>query len=305
MTAALLALAALTLQEPAKPAPAPAAPAALAAKLDALAATHKGKIAVGVKHLATGEAYFHKPDEVMPTASLIKLPVMVETFRQIDEGKFKYDHKLTLTKDDCVPGAGVLTDSFTPGATFTLLDAVRLMITVSDNTATNMVLDTITLPATNVTMAKLGFPETRVNAKVFKGSVSSIDPARTKKYGLGSTTAREMTGLIELVATKKVVSPAACDEMLGILKKNHDNEMLVRGLPSGAAFAHKTGAVNASRNDAGVLYFQGKPAVVVCVLTDENADQRWLVDNAAQVLLGQIGRAVHDHYAPPAAPKKK
>ena len=240
----------------------------------------------------------------MPTASLIKLAVMVETFRLFETRKFNFDHKLTLTKEDTVPGAGVLTDSFSPGATFTLLDAVRLMITVSDNTATNMVLDTITIPATNATMANLGFPETRINAKVFKGSTTSVDPARTKKYGLGSTTAREMTGLLELIATRKAVSPTACDEMLGILKKNHDNEMLVRGLPTGTAFAHKTGAVSNARTDAGVIYLKGKPAVVICVLTDENADQRWLVDNDAQVVIGKIGRAVYDHFAPAEPPKK-
>ena len=292
MTAAWIALAALLMQEPAKP-------SVLGAKLEAIAATHKGKIAVGVKNIATGEEFFLKGDDVMPTASLIKLAVMVEAFRLFEARKFNFDHKLTLTKEDTVPGAGVLTDSFSPGATFTLLDAVRLMITVSDNTATNMVLDAVTIPATNATMAKLGFPETRINAKVFKGSTTSVDPARTKKYGLGSTTAREMTGLLELIATRKAVSPTASDEMLGILKKNHDNEMLVRGLPAGATFAHKTGAVSNARTDAGVLYLKGKPAVVICVLTNENADQRWLVDNDAQLVISKVGRAVYDHFAVP------
>ena len=294
MTAALFAIAALVAVEPAKP-------SALAAKIEAIAVTHKGKIAVGVKDLASGEEFFLRGDDVMPTASLIKVAVMVETFRLFEERKFNFDHKLTLTKDDTVPGAGVLTDNFSPGATFSLLDAVRLMITVSDNTATNMVLDTVTIPATNATMTKLGFPETRVNAKVFKGGTTSVDPARTKKYGLGSTTAREMTGLLELIATKKAVSVTASDEMLGILKKNHDNEMLVRGLPTGTTFAHKTGAVSNARTDAGVLYLKGKPAVVICVLTDENADQRWLIDNDAQLVISKIGRAAYDHFAPPPA----
>ncbi len=286
-------------KEPAKPSP-------LAARLEAVVATHRGKIAIAVKSLDTGEAFYLHADDVMPTASLIKLPVMVEVFRQAEAGKVKLDQKLTLTKEDCVPGAGVLTDSFTPGATFTLLDAVRLMITVSDNTATNMVLGVIGLPATNETMAKLGFPETRVNAQVYKGSTTSIDKDRTKKYGLGSTTAREMAGLVELIATKKVVTPKACDEMLAILRKNHDTELIVRGLPPGVAFAHKTGAVTSARTDAGVLYFKGKPSVVICVLTDDNADKRWLVDNEAQVVFGKVGAAVAAHFAPSkATPKKK
>ncbi|MGL6076401.1 MAG: serine hydrolase [Fimbriiglobus sp.] len=278
--------------------PAFASAQTLEEKLKPIIASHKGKIAIAVKHLGTGETYYHQADEVMPTASLIKLPIMVETFRLVDAGKHKFDQKLTLTKEDQVPGAGVLTDSFSPGATFTLLDAVRLMITVSDNTATNMVLDTITIPATNETMVKLGFPNTKINAKVYKGSVTSVDPERTKKYGLGSTTAKEMVGLLELIGTKKVVNEKACDEMLGILKKNQDSELIVRNLPPGAVFAHKTGAVTAARTDAGLLYVAGKPMIAICILTNENEDKRWVIDNEAQLVLSKLGRAIHDHFVP-------
>ena len=109
----------------------------LEARITPIATAHKGKVAVAIKHLLTGEEFYLNADEPMPTASLIKLAVMVETFWQVEEGKHTFDLKLTLKKDDQVPGAGVLTDSFTPGATFALLDALRLMVTVSDNTATN------------------------------------------------------------------------------------------------------------------------------------------------------------------------
>jgi beta-lactamase class A len=273
-------------------------------KLQPIVAKHKGKIAIAVKHLETGETYYLHENDVMPTASLIKLPIMVETFRLVEEGKHTFDHKITLKKEDMVPGAGVLTDSFSPGATFTLIDAVRLMITVSDNTATNLVLDTITIPATNVTMKKLGFPETRINSKVYRGGVSTVDPERSKKYGLGSTTAKEMIGLLELIGTKKVVSEKACDEMLSILKKNQDSELIVRNLPPGAVFAHKTGAVSAARTEAGLLYVKNKPTIAICILTNENADQRWLIDNESQLILSQLGRAIYDHFIP-ATPAKK
>src|SRR5262245_41949951 len=93
-----------------------------------LARAHKGKVAVAVKHLTTGEEFYLNADEVMPTASLIKLPVMVETYRQADEGKVKLDTSVTLKKDDKVPGSGILTGHFSDGATFPLRDAVRLMI---------------------------------------------------------------------------------------------------------------------------------------------------------------------------------
>src|SRR6516162_5253330 len=107
----------------------------LEARLAPLAKAHKGKVAIAVKHLGTGESYYLNADEPMTTASLIKVAVMIETYWQVQDGKVKLDAMLTLKKDDMVPGSGVLTDNFSPGATFCLRDAVRLMIAVSDNTA--------------------------------------------------------------------------------------------------------------------------------------------------------------------------
>ena len=259
-----------------------------------------------MRYLPTGTVYGHNADAVMPTASLIKLSILTDLYAQAAEGKLKLDDKITLKKDDCVPGSGVITDNISPGAVLTVLDCARLMITVSDNTATNLVLGKTTIAAPCARMKALGFPETRINAQVFKGSKTSIDPERTKKYGLGSTTARETTGLLAKLARGTAVNPKADKEILAILRKNQDNASLARDLPGGVTLAHKTGAVNASRTDAGLMSFRGKPVVAICVLTDNNADRRWVNGNAAQVVIGKIGRAVYDHYAPlyPALPKK-
>jgi beta-lactamase class A len=266
----------------------------LEARIAPLAKAHKGTVAVAVKNLKTGEEFYLCPDEVMPTASLIKLPIMVEAYWQTAEGKVKLDTILSLKKEDKVQGSGVLTNHFSDGATFPLKDAVRLMIVFSDNTATNMVLDQIGLPSTNARMAKLGLAETRINAKVFRAD-TRIDQERGKKYGLGSTTAREMVQLLELIESGKVVSPTACKEMLGHLRACDDKEKMTRFLPAGTRVAHKTGSVNASKTDAGIIYTKGGP-VAVCVLTDRNEDQRWMADNAAQVLIGKIAREVFDHF---------
>lgn len=291
MNAALLALALL-----------PAAdPSGLEAKIKPLADAHQGKIAVAVKHLGTGEEFYLNADEAMTTASLIKLAVMVETFWQAEEGKVKLDGMIMLRKADQVPGSGVLTDSFSPGSTLALRDAVRLMITVSDNTATNLVLDEIGIASTAKRMATLGLPETRINAKVYRASTTSVDKARTDKYGLGSTTARETVKLLELIHAGKAASPKACEEMLGILRKNQDNEKLTRKLPTGTTVAHKSGSVNAAKTDAGIVTLPAKKgekpqAFAICVLTADNKDQRWVVDNAAQVVIGDIARAAYDHF---------
>ena len=275
-------------------APAPAAD--LESRIAPLVKEHKGKVAVAVKHLKSGESFYLSADDAMPTASLIKLPVMVETYWQAKEEKVKLDTKLTLKKDDKVPGSGILTHHFSDGATFPLRDAMRLMIVFSDNTATNLVLDKIGIPSTNTRMAELVLKCTKINGKVFKGSTTSIDPEGTKKFGLGSTNAREMVQLLELIDGGKVVTPDACKEMLGHLKACDDKEKMTRFLPAGTVVAHKTGSVNASKTDAGIIYLKSGP-VALCVLTDRNDDTRWVPDNAAQVLIAKIAKEVHDHFA--------
>jgi beta-lactamase class A len=274
---------------------APTSAADLEDRIAPLVKEHKGKVAIAVKHLKTGDSFYLNADTAMPTASLIKLPVMVEAYWQVKDEKVKLDTKLTLTKDDKVPGSGILTNHFSDGATFPLKDAVRLMIVYSDNTATNMVLDQIGIPSTNERMAKLGFKNTKINAKVFKGSTTSIDPEGTKKYGLGSTTAKEMVQLLELIDAGKVASPEACKEMIGHLKACDDKEKMTRFLPANTVVAHKTGSVNAAKTDAGIIYLKSGP-VAVCVMTDENDDKRWVPDNAAQVLIGKIAKEVYDKF---------
>lgn len=275
---------------------APAPAAELTDRLAPLIKAHKGRVAVAVKHLKTGVEFYHDADAIMPTASLIKFPIMVEAYFQAGEKKLAFDTVLTLKKEHRVPGSGVLSHHFSDGATFPLRDAVRLMIAVSDNTATNLVLERTGIREVNARMAKLGLAETRVNAQVFRGSTTSVDPDRTKRYGFGSTTAREMVRLLALLQADELVSPEVCREMLAHLRACDDTEMFKRFLP-GVVLAHKTGAVSDARTEAGIMTTPSGP-VALCVLTTENEDRRWVVDNAAQVLLGNAAKAVYDHFAP-------
>jgi beta-lactamase class A len=270
-------------------------PSSLEARLAPLAKAHKGKVAIAVKHLGTGETFFLNADEPMPTASLIKLPVMVEVYQQVADGKIKLTDPVTLKKEDKVPGSGILTDHFSEGATFPLLDAVRLMIVYSDNTATNLVLDKIGIAATAHRMEAWGFPNTKINAKSFKGSTTSVFPERTKRFGLGSTTAREMVELLDRLHQGKLVSPEACKAMLGHLKKCDDKDKFPRFLPAKVEVAHKTGSVNAARTDAGILYWPQGP-VAVCVLTDENEDKSWRPDNAGNLLCARVAQEIYEYY---------
>jgi beta-lactamase class A len=264
-------------------------------RLARLAKAHQGKVAIAVKKLDSGETVYLNADEVLPTASLIKFPVMLEVYMQVHEGKVKLEDMVTLKNTDKVPGSGILTYHFSEGATFPLRDAVRLMMVYSDNTATNLILDKIGIASTGRRMKSWGFPHTRINAKVFRASTTSIDPEASKKYGLGSATAREMVGLLEKLYRSDLATPEACKEMIGHMKKCEDATKLKRFLPEKIEVAHKTGTVNDVKTDAGILYLPTGP-VAVCVLTAHNTDQSYKPDNAANILMGKIGKEVHDYF---------
>ncbi len=194
----------------------------------------------------------------------------------------------------------MLTSHFSDGATFPLRDAVRLMIAFSDNTATNLVIDKIGLPATAARMEALGLPNTKLHSKSFKRE-TSVFPERSEKFGLGSTTAGEMVRLLEQLHAEKVVSPEASKAMLAHLKQCDDKDKFPRFLPAGTVIAHKTGSVNEARTDAGIIFSPSGP-IVLCALTPKNADKSWTTDNAGNRLCATVAREVFNHFNP--APTK-
>lgn len=267
--------------------------ATLEERLSPLIRAHKGKVGVAVKHLTTGETFTYHADDPMPTASLIKVAVMVETYRQAAEKKVDLEQQSTLREEDRVPGSGILTQ-LSPGLSLSLRDSVRLMISLSDNTATNLVLDRIGLRSTAETMERLGYPHTKIHAKVFRRD-TSVFPERSKQFGLGSTTAAEMVRLFEAIERKQVVSPEACAAMLEHLRACREPSKFPRFLPAGVRVAFKGGSVDAARTAAGLLYTAGGP-IALCVLTNENEDQRWVDDNAGDRLCAEIAREVVLHF---------
>jgi beta-lactamase class A len=267
----------------------------LEARLKPLLDSHKGKSAVAVKHLATGESFQLRSDVPMPTASLIKFPVMIEAYRQAAEKKVDFDALIVLKKEDKVPGAGVLTPHFSPGMQLPLRDAVHLMIVFSDNTATNLVLDQIGIDATAKTMEAMGFPHTKIHSKVYKRETSKF-PKRSKEFGLGSTTADDMVALFEKLHNGELVSKEASAAMTKSLLQCDDKQKFPRFLPLGTKVAFKTGSVDAARTCAGIIHTKSGP-VALCVLTAENEDKRWVADNAGDLLCAKAAKAVWDHFA--------
>jgi beta-lactamase class A len=275
----------------------------LESRLSPLIQAHKGKVAVAVKNLETGESFAYHADVPMVTASLIKFPIMIEAYRQAAEKKVDLDKPITLKKADKVPGSGILTAHFSEGATFPLRDAVHLMIVYSDNTATNLVLDEIGIRSTAETMEKLGYLNTKAHSKVFRRD-TSVFPERSKQFGIGSTTASEMVRLCEALYRKELVNPEASAAMLKHMEACDDKDKFPRFLPPGTKVAFKTGSLDAAKTAAGIITTPGGP-VAVCVLTDENEDKRWVTDNAGNRLCADVARAVFDHFQAKGEPNPK
>jgi serine-type D-Ala-D-Ala carboxypeptidase (penicillin-binding protein 5/6) len=274
----------------------PAHAQSLSERIEPLIAKHQGTVCVAIKHLATGETFFHRPQEVVPTASLIKFPVMIEYYRQVDAGKLSGERMVTLTQEDKVPGSGILTDHFANSSVLPLETINHLMIAFSDNTATNLVLDQIGIANVARTMQQLGLPETQIHSKVFRRD-TSIAQDRSQKYGLGSTTAADMLSLLEQLHARKLVSPEASERMLAHLLSCDDKTKLLRFLPKEIKGYHKTGAVNESRTDAGLLDTPSGWIAMVC-LTSENQDKSWGDSNAAEILCGRIAQETYEHFHP-------
>jgi beta-lactamase class A len=268
--------------------------------------TFQGVLGVAAVHLDTGETVAVRADTRFPTASLIKTAVMVEVFQQIADGRVRPEQTLPLTDGIKVGGSGVLQHMKAPSV-HPVSDLLYLMIALSDNTATNMLVGLVSTKAVDDRMVALGLPQTRLYRPTFRGGHPDVFPEEEKEYGLGSSTPRESARLLELIARGKVVSPAASEEMVALLGKQQFHEMIPRLLPGeGVTVAHKTGQDEEKladvsglrgsiRTDAGIVATP-KGRYVIAIFTRRVKDDRWTVDNAAYLAGAEVSRLVFDHF---------
>jgi beta-lactamase class A len=275
--------------------------AALHRTLDSLANAHHGVVGYTVHDLDTGERLERRGDETFSTASLIKVAVLVTVYDLVEKGQLSLDDPLTVLKIDKVPGSGQL-QFLHDNAVITVRDAAWLMSTLSDNTATNLLLDRIIIRRVWDKMEKLGLPHTKVHSKSFLRS-ASVAMDSSVKYGLGVTTSNEMARLLALMADGKAVSPKADSAMLDILAHNEDYTKLQRYV-EGLSVPHKTGDTDQVRTECALFPLQSR--VAVCVLTKENVDHRYVIDAEAHLTMARMGEAISHawprHPAPAPAP---
>jgi len=255
----------------------------------------KGKVALFARNLDTGQEYSFNGDERVRTASTIKIAVMIEAFARVAESRAQWTDRLELTKAARYSGSGVLQE-MADGLRPTLRDCVNLMMTVSDNTATNMVLDVLTTDAVNARMDALGFKETRIMRKIGGGgdSKDGKDPAN-QRFGIGVATPHEMVRIMEKLDRGEIVSAAASKEMIDLMKREQARFAIGRDMAD-VPMASKYGALDRLRSSIAILYSkQGKIAMAITV--DDAPEINWSVDNEAYLLISHLSEILAEGLA--------
>lgn len=211
------------------------------------------------KELDTGDTLGLMEDEPRLSASVIKLPIMVEAFFRFKEGTLGRDERFTVTEADKLPSCGCLNLLHT-GLEVTARDLVALMITLSDNSATNLLIKRLGIESVNARMEALGLTGTRLNRLLFDSEAAS--------RGLENcVSARDMGFLLEEMYFGRLVSPEADAEMLEILSEQRLNGKLPLPLPRGVDVAHKTGEDSGITLDVGLVYSE-KP-YILCIIGND------------------------------------
>jgi beta-lactamase class A len=268
------------------------AEAALDARVRTELAQFKGKVFLFARNLDTGQIYSFNGDERVRTASTVKVAVMIEAFARVAEGHAKWTDELVLTKAARYGGSGVLPE-LADGLRLTLRDCVNLMMVVSDNTATNMVLDYLTTDSVNARMKSLGFKDTRIMRRIGGGGESREGKeADNKRFGLGATTPHEMVQILEQLERGEIVNKSAAKEMIELMKREQSRYAIGRAeweIP----MASKYGALDQLRSCVAIVYAKsGRIAIAITV--DEMPEINWSVDNPGYLLMSRLSSIVQE-----------
>jgi beta-lactamase class A len=246
----------------------------------------EGKVSLYAKNLETGRTFSYNGDTKVRTASTIKLAILAAAFNAVAEGRVKWDDRVILREEDKVPGAGILPE-FSAGDSLTLQALSHVMIVLSDNTATNLLLDQISGNYVNEWAEHLGFRNTRVLRKIGGGS-----PTRASQevpfapYGLGVSTPHEQVTLLEKMERGEIVSPEASKEMINILKRQQDRNGIPRYMKS-LDVANKSGALDHLRSDSGIVYAK-RGRIAMSITCDDMPAVDWSTDNAGYLKIAKL-----------------
>ncbi|MFN0108436.1 MAG: serine hydrolase [Blastocatellia bacterium] len=293
----------------------------LRARLQELANAFPGVMGVAVRDIATGQQISINGDKEFPMASAYKIPILVEVFRQAEAKKFSLDDRVELTDSDRTLGSGVLT-LMAPGLKLTIRDLALLMIILSDNQATDMLVNKVGAENVTATMRKLGLNNIRVDRTTFelirdylalidnaaagktkqqlmnRPQLNTSSPERVAKADLEFSkimkdvaSPDDMARLLDMIVKGKAASEDSCRQMMTIMNRQQFNHRLPRYLPEGTGFAHKTGTIGSTTNDAGVMFIRGNPIALVVFTMDKRTSR-----GEAEEQMGRLARVVYDFF---------
>lgn len=264
----------------------------LTREVQQLVSGFKGEVGVYVKDLRSGKTVTINADSIFPTASIVKVPILLGIMDRIYRGELKYDSAFTY-KDSLLYAGEDILGSFKSNETIALKKIIMLMMTTSDNTA-SLWLQSIAGTGTRINqlLDGFGFKSTRVNSRT-----PGREGNRTQ-YGWGQTTPREMGELFERAYKHQLFSTEMDDRMLRCLGRNFwdEDEAISRFPPTIEVFS-KNGCVNASRSEAMIVNAPHRP-FVFCVFTKNNTDQRWSRENEAWTLARNLADLLWKHFEP-------
>jgi beta-lactamase class A len=259
-----------------------------------------GTVGVAAKNLGTGEEIGVNADEETGTASTVKVPILIEVFRQVEAGDVDLETKIADGPETRTPGSGILRD-LSVGNPLSVRDVAILMIIVSDNTATNMLIDLVGMDRINATMQECGFTRTQLRNRIDFPKIG--DDVK----GLAVTTPRELAAIMEALATGRILNDESRAEIKRIMQMQHYLDNVPRYLPytpyakelgkpdNGLRIANKTGGWSGFRADMALVDWPGT-RYVIGVVSDKHPDVRFWSENEGSRVIGRISKLIFDHW---------
>jgi beta-lactamase class A len=241
-----------------------------------------GVMAVSILDLTSGELIVINADEVMPQASSIKIAVLAELYRQAQDGKVRLTDEYLVRREDLVQDSDIL-GGLTPGITrITLRDLATMMVAVSDNAATNVLIDRLGMDNVNTTLQAAGLQQTRLRRKM-------MDLKAAEQGRENVATAREMTALLRSVYDGKLLNKELTADFWKMLATHKDSD-IPRDLPEGLVIANKPGSLEGVRTDSGVVFVPNRP-FVICVMGTYLRDEK-----SGERAITRIARLAYDYF---------
>ncbi len=286
----------------------------------------ENNIGIAVKHLESGQELQINGDIYFPMASVFKVPVVVEVMAQIKEGRFSLEDEISIKKPDQHLGSGMLSDLDAPGIKLSVRNLINMMLKISDNSATDILVTKVGPENVNIRLRSIGIENMTVdrtcqdlileanglNPENYRG-LSLEDVQKTRRAELAEnpnafveakktfsqifkdqSTPLAMNMLLEKIFTKNILDEPSCEHILSVLLKCQTGRRRIRGdLPSDVKLAHKTGTIGGTVNDVGIIYLPDDLGHVVLTIFTKDTDGE---TSDMEEIIAQISRFVYDYF---------